>query len=576
MFEGMTFILASKAREKVFKKVIPEHGGALNGHKAPMAMFRGSAAKKVLGPKEVTHVVVENALSNEELQENLFAVIGEGVQVVRAEWVSQCLQDNKLVDIGDDHRGLLLASGGEAQTENETGTEKGRKRPLETTCSSSFSSTPMFPTGGLPATLLEDTWQFVRNTGEREGEKCCMFKFMSGASVTAGVPLRIAAFDMDWTVIQPSSGKQHPVDEHDWELLKKGPKQVVAKFHKLHTDGYAIVLMSNQGKLDSQQAEEALQRKVAKVIDALGVPATYMCGMSKASLMRKPCTGMWDLAAKFYQHRYSTTAVDLSLSTSGSFYCGDAAGRLKTKHVFEKKDFANTDYTLALNVGCRFFTPEHFFLDSKLDVHKVLPKPVHAVRHLLTAATTSSGAAAANAGANSTVPPATAAVEIVLLFAPAACGKSTMCARHFPAHVRVNQDTLGTLKRCCEEARKVLAGGRGVVVDNTNLRRDARKSWRDLGTELGHPVRMVVLGGVNRSLSAHLAVLRQLSPELEDRPISNMVLASHYKDYIANMAGLESEGYASVTHVPFSLLDHGPDLQCRLLRAFLPAPPSGF
>jgi bifunctional polynucleotide phosphatase/kinase len=429
----------------------------------------------------------------------------------------------------------------------------------------------MFPTGGLPATLLENEWQFVRNTGEPEGEKCCMFKFMSGANVLPNVPLRIAAFDMDWTVIQPSSGKKHPVDEHDWELLKKGPTQVVTKFRQLHAQGYAIVLISNQGALASRQAEEALQRKVAKVIDALGVPATYMCGMSKMSLMRKPCTGMWDLAAKFYQHRYGTAAVDLSRSTSGSFYCGDAAGRLKTKHVFEKKDFANTDYTFALNVGCRFFTPEHLFFESKLDVHKVLPKPMHAVRHLL-------GAAAVSADANSTVPPviAAAAVEIVLLFAPAACGKSTMCARYFPAHVRVNQDTLGSLKRCHEEARTVLEDGRGVVVDNTNLRGDARKGWRDLGSELGCPVRVVVLDGVNRSLSAHLAVLRQLSPELEDRPISNMVLASHYKDYVSNKAGLESEGYARVTHVPFSLIDHGPDLQRRLLRAFLPAPPSGF
>ncbi len=47
--------------------------------------------------------------------------------------------------------------------------------------------------------------------------------------------------------------------------------------------------------------------------------------------------------------------VDIDLKKS--FYCGDAAGRVKGK----KKDFSDSDYKFALNINITFFTPEMLF-----------------------------------------------------------------------------------------------------------------------------------------------------------------------------------------------------------------------
>lgn len=45
-------------------------------------------------------------------------------------------------------------------------------------------------------------------------------------------------------------------------------------------------------------------------------------------------------------------------------YVGDAAGRVDSRG--RKIDHANTDYTMALNAGLRFSTPEEHFLGKKV------------------------------------------------------------------------------------------------------------------------------------------------------------------------------------------------------------------
>lgn len=45
-------------------------------------------------------------------------------------------------------------------------------------------------------------------------------------------------------------------------------------------------------------------------------------------------------------------------------YVGDAAGRVDSRG--RKIDHANTDFTMALNAGLRFATPEEHFLGKKI------------------------------------------------------------------------------------------------------------------------------------------------------------------------------------------------------------------
>ena len=58
--------------------------------------------------------------------------------------------------------------------------------------------------------------------------------------------------------------------------------------------------------------------------------------------------------------------------------------------------------------------------------------------------------------------------EIVLLIGSPASGKSTFSKNYFCNYVRINQDTLGTIRKCEKMASKMLESGKSVVIDNTN------------------------------------------------------------------------------------------------------------
>ena len=284
----------------------------------------------------------------------------------------------------------------------------------------------------------------------------------------------------------------------------------------------------------------------------------------------------------------AATTVDLDKS----FYVGDAAGRQACKPHLTKKDFADSDYTMAINVGCPFFTPEAFFLDSKQAVHVKLPVPQHCLSTQIPTRATAASAVATDAENKSTGAGGTqgrdsyaCGPEIRLLFGPPASGKSSACARRFPHHVRINQDTLGSLDKCLSSARHALkmddsgggaaAGGEvraGVVVDNTNLDESTRAKWRDLGKEMQVPVRVSVVEGISEELSCHLAVLRVLTPNLENRILNEWVIKNLYTKYRVNKMLLSKEfGDDCVSTLTFAVeKGMGSSLQQRLLYSFLP------
>ena len=68
---------------------------------------------------------------------------------------------------------------------------------------------------------------------------------------------RVAAFDLDWTLIGTRSGNVFPKDPKDWRFLYEA--RTVEKVRSLHQEGFKVVVISNQSRLTSDAAVEAFK-----------------------------------------------------------------------------------------------------------------------------------------------------------------------------------------------------------------------------------------------------------------------------------------------------------------------------
>ena len=187
----------------------------------------------------------------------------------------------------------------------------------------------------------------------------------SHSSATARIPgsSRIAAFDMDSTLIAPKSGRRFPLHRGDWRWLHP---EVPLKLKQLYRDGWKLVIFTNQrGISTGQTTAAAITGKISDIIEHLDCPVQAFVATAD-DLFRKPATNMW---AKFIHDHNAHVPVDLHASV----YVGDAAGRQKgwDGNAATKKDHSAADRKFAMNVGIRFATPEPYFLGHKEAEYKL-------------------------------------------------------------------------------------------------------------------------------------------------------------------------------------------------------------
>ncbi|KAJ3151556.1 hypothetical protein HDU89_001999 [Geranomyces variabilis] len=320
----------------------------------------------------------------------------------------------------------------------------------------------------------------------------------------------IAAFDFDGTLSTVKGKHVHAKDANDWQFVHK---TIPERFAALHDAGYRIVIFSNQrGILDGKKTEKRKISFTGRVenlllaIEDAGVKIPILIfGAAGDDWCRKPRPGMWELFEQHYNREEETT-VDgkvipgavCTVDRAKSFYVGDAAGRSAGHKPGAKKDFADTDHKLALNVGCPFYTPESFF--HRADVPPPPPADSHAV-HASHAPKDPSfdpvaflaerRAAAATVDPTQTrpyIPDNVACPELILIVGSPASGKSTFAKRYFVnsphAYVRVNQDELKTREKCLRMTEESLRAGKSVIVDNTNPDPDTRKKYVDIAAKV--------------------------------------------------------------------------------------------
>ncbi|KOB69536.1 Polynucleotide kinase-3'-phosphatase [Operophtera brumata] len=157
---------------------------------------------------------------------------------------------------------------------------------------------------------------------------------------------KIAAFDMDGTLIKTKSGKVYPVDTKDWQIAFP---QVSKKLKEHFEKGYKIVIISNQAPIGNGRVKiEDFQKKIEAIVEKLDVPIQVYIATGKG-FYRKPSTWMWK-----------------TLAEKQSFYCGDAVGRVANWAPGKKKDHSMADKLMAENLGLTFYTPEQFFLGHSI------------------------------------------------------------------------------------------------------------------------------------------------------------------------------------------------------------------
>ncbi|EHY55952.1 DNA kinase/phosphatase Pnk1 [Exophiala dermatitidis] len=318
---------------------------------------------------------------------------------------------------------------------------------------------------------------------------------------TRTLPVKIAAFDLDDTLIVPNTGNRWHRTATSWRWWDPS---IPGRLRSLYDEGYLVVILSNQGNISLKDNPKTLQKdtaslanlknQVGAVLRQLDLPVSIYAATGQDHY-RKPRTGMWDEMLEDYDLK-AEGAVDYDKS----FYVGDAAGRAKTDK--RRKDHSTSDRDLAANIGIKFYTPEEYFLDAPAEAYEHVFEPS---KHLQ-----SPGREQPSVPAPFTK---TSPQELVIFCGSPGAGKSTFYWDVLQplGYERVNQDILKTRDRCIKKARELLSAGYSVAIDNTNADPETRSYWIKLAREFNVPIRCVHFTAPTR-LAEHNDAVRALNP----------------------------------------------------------------
>jgi bifunctional polynucleotide phosphatase/kinase len=384
----------------------------------------------------------------------------------------------------------------------------------------------------------QDEGEEEEEEGEQEeGDKQWEEKAISNGPATLFVLVdsrlkgssKIAAFDMDDTLIRPKSKAKFPKSRADWQWCGE---YIPKKLKSLYEDGFKIVIFTNQAGISKGHTRKAdIKGKIEDLSTRLQIPLQAFIASADDG-WRKPSSRMWDLFVREYN---GGVEVDREVS----FYCGDAAGRPKAwdGNSKTKKDFSCSDRKFARNIGLPFVTPEQLFLGEKreapFDWDGIDPSTIPKDLELCTGdkAITSKDQ------------------ELILFVGFPASGKSTFAKRYLVpnGYVHINQDTLKTKQKCFKAVEEALAAGKSVVVDNTNPGPDIREEYIEIAKEKGVPVRCFWFQ-TPLELAKHLNMYRELITNGDHEHVSRIAYAVYKKNFKEPKT---SEGFTEVKKINF-------------------------
>ncbi|KAG6443729.1 uncharacterized protein F21D5.5 isoform X2 [Manduca sexta] len=337
---------------------------------------------------------------------------------------------------------------------------------------------------------------------------------------------KIAAFDMDGTLIKTKSGKVHPVDTNDWQIAFP---EVPRKLKEYLDKKYKIVILSNQAPIGNGRVKiEDFKKKIEAILAKLNIPIQVYISTGRG-FYRKPTTGMWKVLS---EQKNDGIKIDMS----ESFYCGDAAGRIANWAPGKKKDHSMADKLMAENLNLKFYTPEQFFLGHSV-ANVIMKKPDFIPSEITP-----------NKFDDNLI---SDKKEILVLVGYPGSGKSFLAKqiekKSGHKYVAVCRDVLGSWQKCAAEATKLLQQGKSVVVDSTNPDKESRARWTGLAKDMKVECRCAVML-TTKEHAKHNNKFRELM-KMNHIPVNEIVFHTYKNKFVEPTP---SEGFNEVIQVKFN------------------------
>lgn len=169
--------------------------------------------------------------------------------------------------------------------------------------------------------------------------------------------IKIAAFDLDGTLIHTKSGQKFARSSNDWRWFNS---ETLHTLQRLSHD-HLLVIFTNQGGVVANRANKSytnftgrVNQIVSEIHKTIASDILVFAASKKPKVssnhdlsMRKPETGMWTELVKYLE------GLGVAVDLARSFYVGDAAGR--------DGDFLDSDKVFGEQCRLNFKVPEEVF-----------------------------------------------------------------------------------------------------------------------------------------------------------------------------------------------------------------------
>ena len=237
---------------------------------------------------------------------------------------------------------------------------------------------------------------------------------------------KMAAFDYDWTLVNPKNGNTFPLSIDDWQWTYPS---VPEKIKQYYLNGYMIVIFTNQSKNWKYEQVQI----VAKLLD---IPIFVVIATDKCDY--KPNIIL-----------YNALMCNNNINKEHSFFVGDALGR--------KIDFSDSDKIFAVNIGISWHSPESIFNI----VNKEFVLPLISLE----------------------IEP-----EIIIMMGYPSSGKSTIAKKicENDKYIHIDGDVYKTTKHMIKHALEHILHNKSIVFDATHSSIKKRREYVELGKKYNY------------------------------------------------------------------------------------------